>query len=214
MLSDVSRPVRIEPGPGQESVWDYPRPPRVEPCCRTGWSSSSATGCWPTPTRALRVLETSQPPAFYLPPDDVDLDLLEPTATRTWCEWKGEADYFTVRAGGRRRRRRGLDATATRTPASRPSPTTWRSTRQLMDACFVDDEQVSAGEGSFYGGWITSNGSSGRSRVRPAPCTGERRAVRIRVLSVFEGVVYHCWPIDLTNPEPSGARGRGRAPRG
>ena len=92
-------PPRIEPGPGQESVWDYPRPPRIEP---TGERVRVELGgvVVADSTRALRVLETSQAPAYYLPPDDVATELLERTARVTHCEWKGRAAYWTVRAGG------------------------------------------------------------------------------------------------------------------
>ena len=74
------RPTRIPPGPGQESVWDYPRPPRVEPTDRRVRVEFGGTVIAES-TRALRVLETSQPPGFYLPPDDVALEHLERTAT-------------------------------------------------------------------------------------------------------------------------------------
>ncbi len=150
----MSRPVRIEPGPGQESVWDYPRPPRIDPCPDRVRVELGGVVIAET-TGALRVLETSQPPAFYLPPDDVALDRLEPSPTRTWCEWKGEASYFSVRAGDHlapdaawtyRSPRPGFEAIVDHV-AFYPS---------RMDACWVGDERVSAGEGSFYGGWITS----------------------------------------------------------
>lgn len=154
MLADMSRPARIEPGAGQESVWDYPRPPRLDPC-PDRVVVRFADHVLADTTRALRLLETSQPPAFYLPPRDVDLDLLEPSATRTWCEWKGEATYFTVRVG---------DHTSVDAAWSYPTPNpdfeaiadhlAFYPAR--VDACYVGDEQVSAGEGSFYGGWITS----------------------------------------------------------
>ena len=154
MLADMSRPARIQPGPGQESVWDYPRPPRVDRCAERVVVRVADQVLADT-THALRVLETSQPPAFYLPPDDVDLDRLEPSATRTWCEWKGEAAYFTVRAGDRT----SVDAAWTyRTP----NPGFEAIADHLafyparVDACFVGDERVASGEGSFYGGWITS----------------------------------------------------------
>ncbi len=101
MLADMARPVRIEPGPGQESVWDYPRPPRVEPCpdrvvVRFAGLDLAVT------TRALRVLETSQAPAFYLPAADVAVEHLVPAASTTFCEWKGQASYFDVQVGDRR----------------------------------------------------------------------------------------------------------------
>ncbi len=106
-------------------------------------------------TRALRVLETSQPPAFYLPPDDVALEHLEATSRRSFCEWKGHAHYWTVRAG---------DRVAPAAAWSYPSPTPGfvAITDHLafypraMDACWVDDERVETNDGDFYGGWITS----------------------------------------------------------
>jgi uncharacterized protein (DUF427 family) len=106
--------------------------------------------------RGHRVLETSQPPAFYFPPDDVRSDLLEPVLRRTFCEWKGEARYHDVVVGDRR-----SEAAAwsypTPTPAFEPITGHFAFYPQRVDACFVDDEQVRANEGDFYGGWITSN---------------------------------------------------------
>jgi uncharacterized protein (DUF427 family) len=154
MLADMGPPTRIEPGPGQESVWDYPRPPRLDPCpervvVRFGGVVIADT------TAAIRVLETSQPPAFYLPPADVELGHLTPTATHTWCEWKGEATYFDVGVGDQV----AVDA-AWSYPAPRPGFEAITDHLAFypsrMEACFVGDEAVSAGDGSFYGGWITS----------------------------------------------------------
>ena len=104
---------------------------------------------------AYRVLETSQPPAFYLPPSDVHLERLRPTTQRTFCEWKGQASYFDVDADGR---------TAEAAAWTYEHPTDGFLAiagylafyPQLMDGCFVDGERVQANEGSFYGGWITS----------------------------------------------------------
>ena len=154
MLADVSRPERIEPGPGQESVWDYPRPPRVEPV--TDHVVVELGGVVIADTRsAVRVLETSQPPAYYVPRDDIEIGHLVLTRTHTWCEWKGEASYFTVEVGDRR----VVDAAWTYVD---PAPV-FEAIRghvafyaQLMDRCLVDDEVVQANAGSFYGGWITS----------------------------------------------------------
>ncbi|MDZ7679943.1 MAG: DUF427 domain-containing protein [Acidimicrobiales bacterium] len=146
-------PDRIEPGPGQESVWDYPRPPRIEPTdahIRVGLGGETVADT----RRAVRVLETSQPPAFYLPPDDVRTDLLVPTTTRTFCEWKGQAIYYTVRAGGVE----AQDAAwtyATPVDAFAPIAGWFAFYAQQLD-CSVDDEHVTANEGSYYGGWITS----------------------------------------------------------
>lgn len=146
-------PKRIEPGPGQESVWDYPRPPRIDP------SSEHVVvvfaGEVVAETRAsLRVLETSQPPAYYVPPTDVNLDILVPAGGRSFCEWKGEAAYFDVEAHGQR-----LDQVAW----AYPNPTERFSLLADHVAfyaqrlhCTIDGEVVSGNEGTFYGGWITS----------------------------------------------------------
>ena len=151
-----SRPTNVQrPGPGQESVWDYPRPPAVEPVgalVRVELAgeliASSAT--------TLRVLETASPPVYYFPPCDVRLDLLEPAGHRSFCEWKGVATYWSVASGGTSRANAAW---------SYPSPT--RRYEVLadylafypasMDACFVGDERVRPQPGKFYGGWITSN---------------------------------------------------------
>src|SRR5207253_528023 len=88
-------PQRIEPGPGQESVWDYPRPPALEKTSsrlRVVFAGATIAET----TDAYRVLETSQPPAYYFPPDDVAMEFLVATHHRTFCEWKGQAHYYTV----------------------------------------------------------------------------------------------------------------------
>ena len=91
---------RIEPGPGQESVWDFPRPPALEKTSsrlRVVFAGATIAET----TDAYRVLETSQPPAYYFPPDDVAMEFLVATHHRTFCEWKGQAHYYTVVANGR-----------------------------------------------------------------------------------------------------------------
>ena len=88
---------RIPPGPGQESVWDYPRPPRLEPTSkhiRIYWGDELIADS----NRAYRVLETSHPPVYYLPPADIRTDLLQASPRgRTFCEWKGSATYWDIR---------------------------------------------------------------------------------------------------------------------
>jgi uncharacterized protein (DUF427 family) len=139
-----------------ESVWDYPRPPRVEPTVRRirvvlgGEVIVDSRG-------AHRVLETSHPPVYYVPPGDVTPGALEPSGDReTFCEWKGLASYYDVVAGGRRVPR---GAWTYRDP--RPGFEVIRDAVAFypgpMDACYVDDERVVAQEGDFYGGWITSD---------------------------------------------------------
>jgi uncharacterized protein (DUF427 family) len=145
---------RISPGPGQESVWDYPRPPRLEPAAHRlvvvlGDETIAET------TRAYRVLETSHPPNYYFPPDDVARGALTASEGRSFCEFKGRAHYFTVRGGDRVE----VDAAW---GYDRPSPAFEAITGYVafyparMDACYVDDELVTPQEGGFYGGWITS----------------------------------------------------------
>jgi uncharacterized protein (DUF427 family) len=146
---------RPEPtGPGQESVWGYPRPPALRACelqievvlggeviCRT---SSS----W-------QVLETSHPPTYYLPRSAFVEGSLLPAAGSSFCEWKGAARYLDVRGGGR---------TAPGAAWFYPSPSApFAALRDHvalyaggMDACFVDGERVTPQPGGFYGGWITS----------------------------------------------------------
>ena len=88
-------------GPGQESVWDYPRPPRVESFkgrIRVVFNDKTIVDT----SNAKRVLETSHAPVYYIPPEDVDSECLHPTARESWCEWKGVARYFDVEVHGAR----------------------------------------------------------------------------------------------------------------
>lgn len=145
---------RVEPGPGQESVWDYPRPPRLEPTARHLVVSCAGVVIAET-RRAHRVLETSQPPAYYLPPADVRMDLLRPSTHITFCEWKGQAAYFDVVVDGVV----VPDVVwtySTPVPAFAPIRDYLAFYAQRLD-CSVDGEAVVANEGTFYGGWITSD---------------------------------------------------------
>lgn len=147
-------PRRIEPGPGQESVWDYPRPPRVERTDAHLRVEHRGIVLGDT-RRGWRVLETSQPPAYYLPVDDVATEWLQPSPRRTSCEWKGLASYLDLVLSDER-----VDEVAW----CYPSPTAGFESivghvafyAQKVDACWVDGERVRANDGGFYGGWITS----------------------------------------------------------
>ena len=146
---------RIQPGSGQESVWDYPRPPRWEACSekiRVVVAGESIA----TSNKTKRVLETSHPPVYYFPPEDVRTDFLEPTQRQTWCEWKGKARYFDIVLGDRR-----IENATWAYPSPTPSFEAIRDHLafypHLMEACFVGDEQVQAQAGGFYGGWVTSS---------------------------------------------------------
>ncbi len=146
---------RVQPGPGQESVWDYPRPPRVELTTKhiqavfNGTTIADTRGAW-------RVLETSHPPVYYIPREDIRMDFLTPTGLPTWCEWKGQAEYYTLEIG----KRTALQAAWSYpdpTPAFGPIKQCLAFYPQLMDACYVDGELVQAQRGGFYGGWITDD---------------------------------------------------------
>jgi uncharacterized protein (DUF427 family) len=105
-------------------------------------------------TRARRVLETSHPPVYYIPRDDTQIDLLELSPQRSFCEFKGSACYWTIRVSSRR-----SEHAAWSYPNPLPPYEELRDHLAFyasrVDACFVDDEQVTAQEGDFYGGWIT-----------------------------------------------------------
>ena len=150
----MSRPTRVEPQPGQESAWDYPRPPALEPVHAhlevvLGGVTIADTH------RAFRVLETSHPPNYYLPPDDVLDGALVRVDGSSFCEWKGRAHYFDVHAGDQVAPRAawGYDAPNERFEVMRGYVAFYPD---LMDACFVDGERVTPQDGGFYGGWITS----------------------------------------------------------
>ena len=92
--------IRIKPGPGQESVWDYPRPPRLEDSAKS-ICVVAAGKCIANSCRTKRVLETSHPPVYYIPQDDIALQYLTPTEGRSFCEWKGEAKYYSLSIGAK-----------------------------------------------------------------------------------------------------------------
>jgi uncharacterized protein (DUF427 family) len=147
------KPEPIKPEPGQESVWDYPRPPRMEKSDQhikivfKGQVIADSR-------RSKRILETSHAPSYYIPPEDINFELLEPRDRTTWCEWKGQATYFDVRVGE--------DAAASAAWAY-PDPTA--SFEEIKDylsfypsrvECYVNGELAKPQPGAFYGGWVTS----------------------------------------------------------
>lgn len=146
---------RVKPGPGQESVWDYPRPPRLEAVSRHIRVVFADTVIAET-DRAVRVLETSHPPVYYIPPEDIRMQHLERESGSSFCEWKGRAVYYTVAVGDRKARHAAW---------AYPEPNeAFSSIRdfvafyaEVMDACFVDGERVRSQAGGFYGGWITGD---------------------------------------------------------
>ncbi|KAF0249620.1 MAG: hypothetical protein FD167_977 [bacterium] len=149
------RPRRIEPNLGQESVWDYPRPPRLEPISKEIKIIFNAVTIAES-SNAKRVLETSHPPVYYIPQTDILTEYLILVAGNSFCEWKGEAIYYSVRVNKR---------CAEKCAWSYPKPN--RSFQLIkdhlafyaapMDACYVAGELVTPQPGGFYGGWITSD---------------------------------------------------------
>jgi uncharacterized protein (DUF427 family) len=138
----------------RESVWDYPRPPRVE---RTGRRVrvEFADRVIAESSRSLRVLETSHPPVYYIPRSDIVESFIRPATHTSFCEFKGHASYIDVVVEDRVAADAGWEY---------PDPS--RGFEDLkdhvafypgrVDACFVDGERVKAQDGGFYGGWITS----------------------------------------------------------
>ena len=145
---------RIAPGPGQESVWDYPRPPRVEPVRERirvvvdGVEIAASVD-------ALRVLETAGAPVYYIPPRDIRMDLLRASTQRTYCEWKGAARYHSLVLPAREIREIAW---------SYPDPNAgYEEIRDHLafyawkvDEAWVGDELATPQPGHFYGGWVTS----------------------------------------------------------
>ncbi|MFZ0791631.1 MAG: DUF427 domain-containing protein [Chromatiaceae bacterium] len=142
----------IEPGPGQESVWDYPRPPRLvaDPRrveVRIGESLLAHS------THAIRVLETASPPTFYLPRADVRMELLRRAAGHSYCEWKGQATYFDAIDDGRVIERAAWSYENPTPPFSAIAG--YLSFYPGRIACKVEGERVRPQPGAFYGGWVT-----------------------------------------------------------
>jgi uncharacterized protein (DUF427 family) len=140
--------------PEPESVWDYPRPPRLEPT-RERVEVELAGRVVATTDRSWRVLETSHPPTYYLPRTAFAEDVLRPTAGHTWCEWKGQASYFDLVVGDRVAARAAWTY-LTPTEGFEPIAGAVAVMPGAVDRCSVDGEVVVPQPGGFYGGWITS----------------------------------------------------------
>lgn len=149
------RPTPLPVKAGQESVWDYPRPPSLEPCDKH--IEIRFNGVLIANTRkAWRVLETSHPPVYYIPQEDIQMEHLSPASGTSLCEWKGQAVYYDLRVNGK---------VAGRVAWSYPQPAPSFAPIKdhlafypaPMDACLVDGEKARPQPGGFYGGWITSD---------------------------------------------------------
>ena len=140
------------PGDGQESVWDYPRPPALVDFDQLIEVKAGNTVIAST-RRAKKVCETASPPTYYLPPDDIDMAQLVAAAGRSFCEWKGAASYWALKES---------PGDAIGWSYEEPTPAFasvqgWLCFYPGRIACFIDGERVRPQEGGFYGGWVTDN---------------------------------------------------------
>lgn len=149
------RPVPIPPSPDQESVWDYPRPPRLEAINQHIEIIFNGELIANT-HQAKRILETSHPPNYYLSLDDIKTEYLKPGVQSTYCEWKGQASYYTLQVGDLK-----AENAAWYYPNISPAYKDLKNYVGFypgpMDACYVDGEKVQPQPGKFYAGWITRN---------------------------------------------------------
>ncbi|MEO1575703.1 MAG: DUF427 domain-containing protein [Pseudomonadota bacterium] len=139
------------PGPGQESVWDYPRPPALAPDARRVRVHHDGSVLADS-TRAVRILETASPPTFYLPPDDVNVAALVAAAGQSFCEWKGLASYLALKAAPESQ---AVAWYYTEPTAPFESLAGYIAFYPSRVTCFVDEERVRPQAGEFYGGWVT-----------------------------------------------------------
>ena len=148
---DFARTTRL----GQESVWDYPRPPALKADERTVTVFSNDTLIAKS-NACIRVLETAGAPTFYIPCKDVSRQHLINIDQRSHCEWKGTATYCSLRAP----RQETGEAMPCGWQYIEPSPAFitikdyYGFYPGVLD-CYVDDEQVRPQPGGFYGGWVT-----------------------------------------------------------
>ena len=152
-FADDLKSERIKPGPGQESVWDYPRPPKVE---QTSKQIRVVYDGLPVAVtnRAIRVLQTGHPPVYYIPPEDVRMEFLIRTVKTSTCEFKGTAVYYDLKTKTKDTRNAAW---------SYPNPTSgYELIRdhiafypKLVDACFINGERVMSEPSGYFGGWIT-----------------------------------------------------------
>jgi uncharacterized protein (DUF427 family) len=139
----------------QESVWDYPRPPRLESSAKRIQVIFNGIAIADS-QRTQRVLETSHPPVYYIPPEDIKIEYLVPAKQQSFCEWKGVSGYYTIVVGDKQ----AINAAwyySDPTPAFASIKDYVAFYASRLDACYVDGEKVTPQPGDFYGGWITSD---------------------------------------------------------
>ena len=150
---NAKKPTPIPPQANQESVWDYPRPPALEQTSKRIQIRFAGIDLVNT-TRAWRVLETSHPPVYYLPPTEIKMEYLSVIPGVSWCEWKGKATYYTLQVGDQIAHKVAWTY-ENPTPAFKAIQNYLAFYAQPMDQCLVDGEEVQSQVGGFYGGWVT-----------------------------------------------------------
>jgi uncharacterized protein (DUF427 family) len=138
-----------------ESVWDYPRPPKLEPVSnriRVVFAGQTIADS----SRCQRVLENSHPPVYYIPREDIREEFLRPGSGRSFCEYKGSASYWSLQVGEKSSPNAGWSYEApSKSFSAIRGYIAFYATR--VDECYVDQERVKPQPGDFYGGWITSD---------------------------------------------------------
>ncbi len=143
----------LAPSKGQESVWDYPRPPKIDPDRRHILVKYNDLIIVDT-QKSVRILETASPPVFYISPSDVNFDYLIDTAGSSICEWKGKAQYWSLD-----------ESEVSIQNVGWSYPNSFKEFKSIKDYisfypalldCYVDGEKVKPQPGGFYGGWVTS----------------------------------------------------------
>jgi len=145
-------PFAMAPGPSQESVWDYPRPPKIAPDKRRVIVRFNHITIAES-VHTVRVLETASPPTFYIPQSDVNVELLQVAHGASLCEWKGRAAYWRLKAAGLSQSAVGWSYPTAKAPYE--SISGYYSFYPGRMDCFVDGESVRPQPGSFYSGWVT-----------------------------------------------------------
>lgn len=149
------KPKPIKPKKGQESVWDYPRPPALEKVNKSIEIIFNGRKIVHT-NEAYRTLETSHPPVYYIPLKDIEQQYLKASDRTTYCEWKGEGSYYHVEVDGKIAENAAwyYDNPTPRFEPIKGYPAFYAT---KMDKCLVDGEVVEPQPGEFYGGWITKD---------------------------------------------------------
>ncbi len=140
------------PDTGQESVWDYPRPPALLDCVQLIEVKAGDT-LIARSNNSKRVLETASPPTIYIPPADIQLQELIQVSGNSYCEWKGAAQYWSLSSNS-------LDSIGWSYPNPNPafaSISDWLCFYPGRIECYIDGERVRPQDGGFYGGWVTNN---------------------------------------------------------